>query len=175
MKNCKILFLFLVCTNLWAARAINPVELAPSEAWVKLNCLGIVTPKSEIPIEQPILTAYLKVNPGRPFPSFDDLRDQNSNFIKNLSTVCTERRWSKVVLGNFSGMWLDWGTDWGYSRLEIGEEFVYNNQCRAVGKPCERVSQCCGYANRSTTCNVSLHTCESNLLTPADDNNSSTL
>ena len=164
MKIFKTLFLFLVSTQLWALTA--PLQVSPrmpSEAWVKFTCFGIVTPRYTNPtIEKTIMTAHLKVNAGLPFPRFDDLRDANSEFIKNITKTCTERRWSKAVLDNFSGVWLDWGTDWGYTRYEIGEEFVYNvNQCRAVGKPCDTPAQCCGRSQFLATCNVAARTCES--------------
>lgn len=178
MKILKIIFLVLLCTNLSAqirtAVAVPslPIELMPSEAWVKLSCFGVVTPKYQTPIEQAIMVAHIKVNLNQPYPKFEDLRDQNSDFIKNLTKLCTERRWSKVILGNFTGTWLDWGTDWGYSRLEIGEEFIYNSyQCRAVGKPCERLSQCCGYAQRMVSCNLTTRTCESNAISSSTSTN----
>lgn len=175
MKLLKILFYFLLSSQLYAQTRVvsaynispvSPIQLPPSEAWVKLTCHGVISPRYSWPAyEKPIMVAHVKVNAGAAFPKYEDLRDNNSDFMKALTRTCTERRWNKMEFGSWSGNWLDWGTDYAFSRLEVGEEFVYNqNACRAVGKPCERLSQCCGYANRSASCNLSMKTCESNLI-----------
>lgn len=177
MKKVITLLTLIFCVK--AFSIVKPINLpvSPAEAWVKLTCHGVVSPRYSWPAyEKPITVAHVKVNPGAAFPSYEDLRDNNSNTIKSYTKICTERRWSKMEFGTWTGSWLDWGTDYAYTRYEIGEEFIYNTaQCRAVGKPCERLSQCCGYAQRMTSCNLALKTCESNLSTASTNNVPSSL
>lgn len=117
----------------------------PKEAWVKLTCLGSLTPVSSPLGDQigPVATYFVQANLNEPFPSLFDLRSRYNKFFHRITSHCQETRMAKVNLTGFTGLWLDWGTDTGYTRLEVGEEFIYGPQCRAVGKPCGSSKQCC--------------------------------
>ncbi len=167
-----LLFVFLFAS---AKQNIpNPIG---DEAWIKLTCHGIVSPRTAYPVvEKKIMVGHIRINPAHLYPRMDNLRDANSGFFKNLTKVCTERRWAKVELGNFSGTWMDWGSDWALSRLEIGETFIAAanvGNCRPVEGPCVQASQCCGSAQHHTTCNVAANTCESTAIIADTGNNAS--
>lgn len=170
----KILFVIfsLSLTSVFAIARPQPISIS-GQGWLKLSCHGIVSPRYAHPtVERHIMDAHLKINAYAKYPSLEDVRDQNSDFFKNLTKVCTERRRAKVEFGNFTGVWLDWGTDWAYSRLTMSETFIpsTNTQCRSVGSPCERVSQCCGYSTRMASCNIQMNTCESLMISASTSN-----
>lgn len=165
-KLISISFLIFTAKAFSITSPINTTPVSPAEAWIKLTCHGVVSPRYSWPAyEKPITVAHIKVNPLQGFPKYEELRDSNSDFFKAYTRICTERRWNKMEFGTWTGSWLDWGTDYAYTRYEIGEEIIYNSQqCRAVGKPCERLSQCCGYGSHQATCNLTLKSCESTVI-----------
>ena len=155
--------------NGWARQNLPPVH---DEAWIKLTCHGVVTPRGLMTtaIDKPIMIGHIQINPYAPYPRFNDLRDSHSAFFKGLTKACTERRRAQVILTGFSGSWLDWGTDWAHSALDIGETFIAAanvGACRAVGGPCLSNAQCCGSSTFVATCNIAANTCESTAV-PSD-------
>jgi hypothetical protein len=177
MKNYFIILSLIISLNAWTRpRVVGPIVSNPIvEAWVKLTCHGVVTPRFAYPtIERQIMTAHLKISPSQKYPHMEDLIASNSDFFKKLTKTCTERRRAKVEFGSFTGQWLDWGTDWGFSRLTLGEEVLTlseANKCRAVGKPCSQNSQCCGSTQRLSYCNINANTCESNAISSGGSSN----
>lgn len=165
MKNIILTFLVILSAKIYATTSPLPPVSRIGQGWIKLTCHGVTTPRYADPTtERPIMIGHIKINPSAPYPNFEDLRDQNSNFFKDMTDQCTLRRRAKVEFGSFTGTWLDWGTDWAYTRLELSEEFIPNesiNICRQVGHPCESNTQCCGSNRRLTSCNIKMKTCES--------------
>jgi hypothetical protein len=179
MKKIFLLSLVFVSLHALAIPSLPPVSRFIPEAWMKFSCFGVTSPRYASPtVERPIVVGHVKFNGNASYPSFENIRDQNSSWFKNFTKVCTERRRARVEFGSFTGSWLGWGTDWGYSRLELSE-IAYNisnqNNCRSVGSPCERPSQCCGFAQYATSCNVSLNTCESTIADSNTNNQPSSL
>lgn len=172
MKKTFLLVLISIVSNVSAWARPN-IPVPQPESWIKLTCFGVVSPRFASPtVEKQIMIGHIKINGALPYPRMDDLRDSHSGFFRNLTKSCTERRWAMVQYGDFSGLWLDWGTDWGYSRLEVGETYIpaaNAGSCRAVGNPCEQNVQCCGSNMRIASCNVSMNTCESNIAVASPD------
>ena len=165
--------------NAYSLTSLPPMTKLIPEAWIKFSCVGVTSPRDAFPtIERAIVVGHIKFDGNGVYPSFESLRDQNSSWFRNFTKVCTERRRARVELGSFSGSWLDWGTDWGYSRLEQSEvaySFANQNACREPGSPCERASQCCGYSRYTSSCNLSLNTCESTMIDVSTNNQPSSL
>ncbi|MFZ4714326.1 MAG: hypothetical protein ACOYL6_11455 [Bacteriovoracaceae bacterium] len=178
-----ILILTMLTLNSWAqllpAAKFNPtlkpqliLQRVPLEAWIKMTCVGQTTPENSWPLKvSTIATFHTKVNVNAPYPDMQELRNSRSDFFKNITKYCTEKRWNMMDLSQFpsTSLWLDWGTDTGYAKLILGEEFIYDNSCRAANKPCESNAQCCGFNSRFTGlstnfCNMKTNTCESNLI-----------
>lgn len=146
--------LLLTSFSGFAQIQLNDVETVmprvPTEAWVKLTCLGSLTPvNSPLGVQVgPVATYFLKASLEEPFPSLFDLRARHNKFFHKMTSHCQETRMAKVNLTGFTGVWLDWGTDNGFTKIEIGEQFIYSNQCRAVGVPCSSTKQCCGLTSK---------------------------
>lgn len=168
-----ILFLLLAALSspAWSRPNLPYIPPPPppsDESWIKLTCFGIVSPRFASPtVERQIMIAHVKFDGYGRYPRFDDLRDKNSGFFKNFTKACTERRRARVELGDFTGQWMDWGSDWGYSRYDVGEVFISaanSGACRGVGGPCVSNNQCCGSNRFMATCNVPMNTCESTII-----------
>lgn len=167
----KLLLALIFTTTVFAQAPINHhfadkelanIESVPLEAWFKIDCFGIVSPKPEYPsynsprVEKHIFRMHVQFNPNAQMPSILELRNQHPAKFRFLTEHCTEKRRDMTDLSNFDGVWLDWGTDWGFSRTEYGENFIYTNSCRSLGSPCLNSSQCCGGKN---ICNSQTNTC----------------
>ena len=179
MRKILLLSFVLVSLNVFALPSIPPISRFIPEAWMKLSCIGVTSPRYASPtVERPIVVGHIKFNGNGAYPSFANIRDQNSSWFKNFTKVCSEKRRARVEFGSFTGSWLNWGTDWAYSRLELSEiaySISNQNNCRSVGSPCERASQCCGFAQYITSCNISLNTCESTAIDANTNNQQSSL
>ncbi len=148
------------------AYAQNGTWMKGAEGWIRLTCHGIITPRSVPFIEKKIMIGHIKINSNQPYPSLEKLSNENPQFFKDLTEQCTNRRRAMVDLTNYNpANWLDWGSDWAYTRLEVGEEFIPKSmagQCRQQGHPCESTVQCCGSSKPSPVyCNLKMSTCES--------------
>lgn len=158
--------LFLVQSTMAASLPVAPKPL-PSEAWLSLLCRGVVTPVQYDPvIFQDVIRFFVQVDPSKPRPSMKEMsrdpkyRDQ----FDKMARVCTDKRVQTSKQYVDPGYtWLGWGTEYGYSRLVLGEVLIPTSQsCRSVGQPCARISQCCGYANPITsrnTCDLVTNSC----------------
>lgn len=169
MKNILIWLVLLSSFQVFAqknilARPGKPIpSTTPIEAWVKLACLGTLTPvNSPLGIRVgPVATYYLQADMNEPFPNIIDLRREHTDFFHKLTDHCTTTRLAKVNLAGFTGVWLDWGSDYGYSKLEIGETFIYSNMCRASGQPCSTSRDCCSAGKlQQVTCSKVTNSCE---------------
>ncbi len=154
----KYLLFLLISFNAFA----TPTGV-PSEAWVKLACIGPVTPRGYHPVlEKTIKVFHLKTNVMDVFPTIFELRDKYSHKFKEFTKICTEARLSQMDLSKLpqGKTWLDWDTDHEYSRYQISEEFIYDqNSCRETNKPCTSTSQCCN-RTKGARCNILSNTCE---------------
>lgn len=144
MKNLTYLILFLISSAM-AAPGKRDENVSPIiEAWVKITCSGTVTPVGQTIKVKPVMTYFIKTPANEPFPSLQELRNRNPSYFTEITKTCNDRRVAMVDLSNFHGKWLDWGTDHGYMKFEVGEEIITSNACRDVGHPCEKNVQCCG-------------------------------
>lgn len=179
MRIISFLFTLIISHIAFAITSPSLPITRIGQGWIKFTCVGVTSPRYAYPtVEREIMIGHIKINPNSPYPTFEDLRDQNSNFFKDMTDQCTQRRRARVELGNFTGTWLDWGSDWAYSRLEMGEEFIPQasaNLCRQVGHPCESNTQCCGSSTRLATCNLKMKTCESLIIRDSTNSIKSTL
>jgi hypothetical protein len=103
------------------AYAQNGTWMKGAEGWIRLTCHGIITPRSVPFIEKKIMIGHIKINSNQPYPSLEKLSNENPQFFKDLTEQCTNRRRAMVDLTNYNpANWLDWGSDWAYTRLEVG-------------------------------------------------------
>jgi hypothetical protein len=139
----------------------------PPEAWLALTCRGVITPMSVWPPQfQDVVKFYIQVAPNKPRPSLKELSTQAAFMPKfeQMTKYCTDQR-LKLVKPNVEPgyTFLDWGSEYGYSRFVEGEVFFpESNACRLVGQPCAKVTQCCGHANpirTRTTCDTNTNSC----------------
>lgn len=156
----KLLIFFIVITSTVFAQGV------PIEGWIRIDCHGTTTPKQGFPNTIPIsinhvLRMHIQINPQGKMPSMIELRDANPESFLYLTKHCTERRQEMTDLTGYIGNWLDWGTDWSFSHLEYGEQFIYNQSCRELGSPCHNSTQCCGAKN---ICNSQTNTCNRNVI-----------
>lgn len=169
MKNLLLWLLLLTTFSAFAQKELvsrpgRPLpSLTPIEGWVKLTCSGTLTPvNSPLGLRVgPVATYYLPADLNEPFPNIIDLRREFTAFFHKLTDHCTTTRLSKVNLAGFTGVWLDWGTDHSYTKLEIGETFIYSNMCRASGQPCKSTKDCCTAGKfQQVSCSKITNSCE---------------
>lgn len=167
----KLIYILSVLVSLHSdisgAQIMRAIPQNPPEAWLALTCRGVVTPLYNYPIQfKDVVKFYIQVDPSKPRPSLKQMSTQSQYMPKfeQMAKYCTDQR-LKIVQTNVEPgqTFLDWGTESGYSRFVQGEVFIpAGTACRAVGQPCGRVSQCCGYANpiaTRTTCDLNTNSC----------------
>lgn len=170
MKKLKLILLVLLFFGEVANAAPSTIPLEPKqpgEAWLALTCRGAVTPSSVWPTEfADVVKFHIQVDPAKPRPSLKEMSTQAQYMPKfeQMTKYCTDQRLKMVQKNVPAGeTFLDWGTETGYSRFVQGEVFIPSGTgCRAVGQPCARNSQCCGFSNpimSRTSCNLNTNTC----------------
>ena len=165
---------FLVSMNFAQAQfPVDPIHIHPAlEAWLQLKCNGVVTPVNAYPVVyQDIATFYLKVNASSVRPTIRELTydPQCRAEFNKIAQYCNDVRIG--IASNFvpaGQIFLDWGSDYGYTRIIPGEVFVpILNVCRSVGQPCAQSTQCCGYSAQLSSpnyCNSNTNACTSSVI-----------
>jgi hypothetical protein len=168
MTTFRTLVISLALSFVNYAFAQNGTWMKGAEGWIRLTCHGVITPLGVVPyIEKQIMIGHIKINSNQPYPSLEKLANENPQFFKDLTEQCTNRRRAMVDLTDYNPAdWLDWDSEFAYTRLEVGEEFISKSmagQCRQQGQPCESTAQCCHSGKPSPVyCNLKIKTCETN-------------